>query len=133
MEHITKIRVRLSETDALGIVYYSNYLVYFDVARLELLRELEITTKAMEERGLMFLCSEVSCKYLSPLKVDEMVTVKTWIERIGRSSVVYGHVLINEEDREAARGHVRDVLTDKSRKPVEIPNDWRLALSKYLK
>jgi len=131
--HEYRIRVRLSETDALGIVYYANYFVYFDVARIELLREAGITQKSMEENGFLFLCVEASCKYLSSLNLDEFITVKTWIEKVGNTSIVYRHVIIKENGKEAAQGYVRDVLTNKEGKPIPIPEQWKLALSKYIK
>jgi len=131
--HEYKLRVRLSETDALGIVYYSNYFVYFDVARIELLRDAGITKDELDKNGFLFLCAEANCKYLSPLYLDELITVKTWIEKIGNTSLVYRHSIIKENGKEAAQGYIRDVLTNKEGKPVTIPLDWRKALSKYMK
>jgi acyl-CoA thioester hydrolase len=131
--HEYKVRVRLSETDCLGIAYYSNYFVYFDVARIELLRDAGITKNDMDKRGLTFVCAEASCKYLASLEFDEIITVKTWIEKIGNSSIVYRHLILKENGVEAAQGYVRDVLVDKNRKLVTIPEEWRNSLIKYLK
>jgi conserved hypothetical protein TIGR00051 len=130
--HEYKIRVRLSETDCLGIVYYANYFVYFDMARIELLRSIGITNKEMEKRGLTFVCAEASCKYLSSLEFDELITVITWIEKLGNSSIIYRHSILKENGKEAAQGYVRDVLVDKTGKPVIIPEDWRISLGKYV-
>jgi acyl-CoA thioester hydrolase len=131
--HQCKLRVRLSETDCLKIVYYANYFVYFDVARIELLREAGINQREMEKKGLVFLCAEASCKYLLPLEFDEQITIKTWIERIGKTSITYRHLILKEDGREAAEGYVKDVLANNERKPLEIPEEWRTALSKYIK
>jgi len=130
MIHEIQIRVRLSETDALGIVYYSNYFIYFDVARIELLRSVGIDSEILDEQGFKFLCLEASCKYLVPLRFDDLITVKTWIEKIGEKSIVYKHLIVKNGSN-VAEGHVVDVLTDLNGKPVKLPDEWKKNLSKY--
>src|SRR5687768_177878 len=79
-----KIRVRYGETDRMGFVYYGNYAVYFEVARVEMLREMGITYKEMEDSGIALPVLDYSIKYLKPAFYDEVLLVKTSIsERPG--------------------------------------------------
>ncbi|HLI46135.1 MAG TPA: acyl-CoA thioesterase [Geobacterales bacterium] len=130
--HELKLTVRLSETDALGIVYYANYLVYFDIARIELLKEAKITFKELKRLGYQFLCAEVNCRYLAPINLDEHISIFTWIEKIGRTSINYRHKILKEDGRIAAHGYVRDVLVDNHGNPVLIPEEWKTSLRKYM-
>lgn len=123
------VRVRLSETDALGIVYYAHYLVYFDIARLELLRSRGITAEELGRRGLGFLAAQVTCRYLSPARFDDMLKVRVRVGRLGRSSVTYDHEIWRVGDRtKIATGRVVDVMVDSHGIPTTIPGDIRSRL-----
>ncbi|MDJ0269950.1 MAG: acyl-CoA thioesterase [Aigarchaeota archaeon] len=131
--HVTRLRVRLSETDTLGIVYYGQYFVYFDVARLELLRELGITSDYLQRLGLHFVAAEASCRYFGSARFDELLQVKTWISKLGNSSIRYEHIIERENDgQKLVHGFVVDVLVDADGRPVSLPAEMREKLSKYL-
>jgi|BEDMetMinimDraft_2_1075160.scaffolds.fasta_scaffold02435_6 acyl-CoA thioester hydrolase, YbgC/YbaW family len=131
--HEIELRIRLSETDALGIVYYSNYFVFFDIARIELLREIGIDSNYLNKSGINFVCSEACCKYLLPLEFDDLILIKTWIERLGKTSISYRHIIVKKKDnREAAHGFIRDVLVDNKKQPIQIPEYMREKLERYL-
>lgn len=123
-------RVRLSETDALGVVYYGQYFTYFDVSRLELLREIGINLSFLERRELGFMAAEALCRYRSSAKFDDVLTLNVGIEGIGRSSVVYAHRIARGRVT-IAEGRVTDVMVRSDRRPVEIAPDIRSRLSKY--
>jgi len=82
----TRIRVRYEETDAAGVVYYANYLVYFEVARVEALRAVGMPIVAVEERGVVLPAVSASCTYHSPAHVDDLLDVAMWTEHVGRAS-----------------------------------------------
>ena len=130
--HVTKLRVRLSETDTLGVVYYGNYFTYFDVARLELLRELGITDELLKSHGVTFVAAEACCKYYSSARFDDLLEVRTWISKLGNSSVRYEHVITRDGEK-IVEGYVVDVMVEgNSRKPHPIPEEIRDKLSRYL-
>jgi len=126
----TNIRVRLSETDALGVVYYGQYLTYFDLSRLEMLRTAGITSKFLEARRLRFVAAESACRYLSPAKFDEILSLGVKVARIGRSSVVYLHE-IRRGTTKIAEGRVTDVLVGEDGKPAKFPADVTRRLSRF--
>lgn len=131
--HRLGITVRLNETDALGLVYYANYFVYFDLARTELLRGLGLAPGELARQGLLFLAAEARCRYLSPVGLDERLIVETWIRRLGRTSITYAHLIRRAEGgEEVAEGEVRDVLANRERRPVPLPEAWAEKLRRYL-
>ena len=125
-----RVRVRLPETDALGVVYYGQYFTYFDLSRLEMLRKEGITLKFLRERRLGFVAGEASCRYLSSARFDDLLTLRVGVARMGNSSVTYHHEVFRGKE-EVAIGRVADVLVGPKGKPVKIPEDVRKMLSRY--
>lgn len=127
----TSVNVRLSETDALGVVYYAQYFVYFDIARQEMLRSAGLTLKSLRKRGLSFVAGEAMCRYMRPLSLDDKLRLRVWVSRIGRSSITYGQVIMRGRGK-AAEGRVVDVLVDSKGRPASIPDDLKRRLSRFL-
>ena len=75
----TQIRVRYAETDKMGYVYYGNYAQYFEVGRVEGLRDLGLSYKKMEDEGILLPVVEFQIKYLKPAYYDDLLTIKTTI------------------------------------------------------
>lgn len=73
----TEVRVRYAETDQMGVVYYGNYAQYFEVGRVESIRQLGFTYKAIEALGIIMPVVELSCKYIRPAKYDDLLTIQT--------------------------------------------------------
>ena len=73
----TTLRVRYAETDQMGVVYYANYLVWFEVARTDLLRQLGWSYREMEEAGVALPVIEVECRYRRPARYDDEMEIRT--------------------------------------------------------
>jgi acyl-CoA thioester hydrolase len=73
----TTLRVRYAETDQMGVVYYANYLVWFEVARTDLLRQLGWSYREMEEAGVVLTVVEVECRYRRPARYDDEMEIRT--------------------------------------------------------
>ncbi len=78
----TQIRVRYAETDQMGVVYHSNYFLYFETARAESIRQLGFTYAEMEKMGVLMLVTDVHCRYLRPAKYDDLMTIKTVLKEL---------------------------------------------------
>lgn len=76
-----QIRVRYAETDRMGLLHHANYLVYFEQARTELLRVQGATYKDMEDQGFFLVLTRVEVKYLKPAHYDDVLTIRTTVER----------------------------------------------------
>lgn len=94
----TQIRVRYAETDQMGYVYYGNYAMYFEVARVEALRSIEFSYKKMEEEGVMMPVLEQTTKYLRPGKYDELLTIKTSIKEMPGIRIAFEYEVFNESE-----------------------------------
>ncbi|MBI3840942.1 MAG: acyl-CoA thioesterase [Thaumarchaeota archaeon] len=123
------VRVRLSETDALGVVYYGQYFTYFDVARLEMLRRAGVTLVFLRRKKLGFVAAKAVCRYVSSAKLDDLLTLEAAVAKIGTTSVVYSH-RIWKGKKAVAEGEVTDVLVGADGKPKGIPAGMRAQLMK---
>jgi acyl-CoA thioester hydrolase len=92
----TKLRVRYAETDQMGYVYYGNYASYFEVARVDMLRSIELSYKAMEESGIMMPVLEMKSKYIKPAYYDDLLTVKVIIKEIPQTRILFNYEITNE-------------------------------------
>lgn len=93
----TRLRVRYSETDQMGIVYHANYLVWFEVGRTELFRELDLPYTQFEEQGLGLAVIEASCRYRKPSRYDDELVIITGLDHMSsRSARFYYHVYREE-------------------------------------
>jgi acyl-CoA thioester hydrolase len=87
----TQVRVRYAETDAAGVVYYGNYLTYFEVVRVELLRALGHPITAIEAQGVLLPVVEARLKYLRPARLDDLLEVSASVESIGPASFAFDY------------------------------------------
>ena len=116
------IRVGFSDTDAQGIVYYGRYLPYFDLARVEYHRHLDLLEKALREEQFVMRASTV--EYLAPARFDDLIEVFIRVARIGRTSVTYECAAYREDDILMVTASQSLVLVDlDERKACAIP-DW---------
>lgn len=129
--HETQVRVRYQETDNMGVVYYANYLVWFEVARTEYLRSLGLSYRNIEAKGTYMMVASASCQYKSPARYDDIVRIQSWISDIKNSSFKFEYKLF-VEDRLIATGESVHVCTNKAGRPVKIPSELKSPLSSTL-
>src|SRR5713101_5596870 len=98
--HETRIRVRYAETDQMGVVYYANYLVWMEVARVEYCRALGFRYKDMElEDGVLLAVVEAHCRYLYPARFDEELIVRTWVDNANSRMVQFGYEMESSDGK----------------------------------
>jgi acyl-CoA thioester hydrolase len=120
----TQIRVRYSETDQMGVVYYGNYAQYFEVGRVELLRELGTSYRKLEEAGTMLPVLELHLKYIRSAKYDDLLTVSTEIREWPDTRITFHHEIHNEEGTLLNVGKVTLVFFDMERqRPRKMPEE----------
>lgn len=121
LEYTVTLRVRYKETDQMQVAYYSNYFVWFEVARADLFREIGYTYKDIEEKlGLWLMVVEASCQYKMPAKYDDLLNIRCRVAKIGASSLTFEYKVLREKDL-LAIGKTAHVFTDKSARPKRIP------------
>src|SRR5262249_26746597 len=125
--HETLLRVRSAETDKMGVVYHSNYLIWFEIGRVELMRALGFEYKLMEsEDDCYIVVAEASCRYLHPARYDELVRVRTRIAQAGNRVVKYAYELLRDSDETLlATGATTHVICGRDGKPKQLPEKYR--------
>lgn len=93
-----RVRVRYAETDQMGVVYHSNYIVWFEVGRVELLRALGFTYKEMEADGVHLPVVEVKCRYKQSAMYDDQILIRTRMVNLRGSLIRFGYEAIREAD-----------------------------------
>ncbi len=91
----TNIRVRYSETDKMGYVYYGNYPTYYEVARTEAIRELGFTYRQMEEHGIMMPIASMEIKYIRPAYYDDLLSIHTIVKELPTSRMHFYYEVYN--------------------------------------
>jgi acyl-CoA thioester hydrolase len=129
----TTLRVRYAETDAMGVVYHSNYLIWFEVGRGEYSRQMGTDYRLWEERGLFLPVVEVSCRYLAPARYGDLVIVSTWVQVVRRRMVEFGYqASLQESGRVLVEGKTIHVCVNRAGQPAHIPADWQDMMSSRL-
>jgi len=88
-----RVRVRYAETDQMGVVYHANYLVWFEVGRVEKIRSLGLNYKGMEAEGLMIAVAEATARYKAPARYDDEILVRTRVSGLRGAIVRFSYVV----------------------------------------
>lgn len=121
-------RVSYGETDAMGVVYYANYLHLFERGRGELIRTLGLSYATVEERGIFLPVREAQCRYLAPARYDQILQIRTELTDQTRASLFFGYEIMDETQAMVlTRGMTQHAVVNASGKPTRIP-DWLAAM-----
>jgi acyl-CoA thioester hydrolase len=116
------VRVRYAETDRMGVVHHTGYLVWFEAGRTDFMRERGVSYKGLEEKGVYLPVSESYCRLVSPAYYDDLIKIETWIDSVKSRKVIFSYRVLRD-GKELAKGKTVHICTDKSSKPTVIP-DW---------
>jgi acyl-CoA thioester hydrolase len=132
--HNTKIRVRYSETDQMGYVYYGRYAEYFEAGRVEAFRSLGISYKELEEQGIMMPVLNLQVNYYKPLYYDEELTVQVTIPKLPTLRIQFIYKVFNAAGELTADGETTLLFVDAAtRKPMRMPAEVTNALEPHYK
>lgn len=119
---VSTLRVRYAETDKMGVVYYANYLVWFEVARADLLRSLGWSYREMEAAGISLPVIEARCRYLRPARYDDEIDVTTEGRMLSAVRMEFHYRVVRKADEiVAAEGATVHAALDASGKPCRLP------------
>ena len=117
----TKIIVRYAETDKMGIVHHSNYLIWFEAGRTDFIKGSSISYSEMEEKGILIPLSESSCKYISGAKYEDELIIKTWIKELTPVKVEFNYSILREKDqKELTKGSTLHVFVNNNFKIINL-------------
>lgn len=124
MNFETTLRVRYAETDKMGYVYYGNYAMYYEVGRVDMLRQMGTSYRQLEESGVMMPVVHMECNYKRPAKYDDLLTIKTEVLHFTGTRVEFKYEVSNESGQLLNIGRTTLVFIDsETYKPCKSP-DW---------
>lgn len=123
----TTVRVRYAETDQMGVVYYANFFVWFEVARVELMRELGFSYKQMEiEDDSFVVVARASCTYKQPAKFDDVIRIHTQVSDSRKRTITFRYQVFKDgADALIATGETLHVICDHHGRPKSLPEKYR--------
>ncbi len=117
-------RVSYGETDAMGVLYYAEYLHIFERARSEFIRTRGMSYAEVEKRGIILPVREATCRYRAPARYDDLLRVRVGISAWGRASVTFSYAIYDEEKKRLlTTGTTQHAMVSPTGRPVAVP-DW---------
>jgi len=131
----TKVRVRYAETDQMGVVYHSNFFLYYEVGRAESIRDLGFTYADMEKLGVIMPVVEVQSRFLRPALYDELLTIKTILKELPlHHKIEFHHEVYNQKEELLATGRVALYFMEaKTMKRTTMPGQLLQKVEKHFK
>ncbi len=125
-----RLRVRYAETDQMGVAYHSNHFIWFEVGRVELLRQLGFSYKDMEQNDNCHMpVVDARCRYRVPAVYDEEVIVRTHLKNVRESMAQFGYELLRASDGKLlATGETMHMAIDSEKKSTSFPEKYMKAL-----
>lgn len=123
----TTIRVRYAETDQMGVVYYANFFVWFEVARVELMRQMGFSYKQMEiEDDSFVVVARANCTYKQPARFDDVLRIRTRVLESRRRTIAFAYEIFNDgAGALVATGETLHVICDSKGRPKSLPEKYR--------
>lgn len=118
-----EVRVRYAETDAMGIVYHANHLVWYEMGRVDWLDRLGLPYREIEARGVSLPVVELACRYLAPARFDERLTLATRLVGTTRARARFGYRLLGPDGLLLAEAYSDHGVVDRAMHPIRLP-DW---------
>jgi acyl-CoA thioester hydrolase len=130
----TYVRVRYGETDQMGYVYYGTYAMYYEVARVEALRQLGLTYREIEAMGIIMPVLENHSKYISPARYDENLRIRTTVPEKPSVRIRFHYEIFNEENKLIHQGETLLAFVDqRTGRPCRPPDAMRQVLEPFFK
>ena len=126
--HETKVRVRYKDTDRLGVVYYGNYLTFFEVGRAELMRALGCPYSRLETEGYSLVVTEAFAKYHGNVGYDAKISVKTRISEMRGARMRFDYEVVSEKGRLLVSGYTLHGCINARSKPSRLPASLKASI-----
>lgn len=118
----TRLRIRYGETDRMGIVYHPNYFHYFEIGRTELMRELGLPYREIEESGVFLVVTEAGCVYKGSVSYDDEISVETWVADVRHATVRFEYEIENlRSEKKIVEGFTTLAGVNSHMKVVRLP------------
>jgi acyl-CoA thioester hydrolase len=122
----TTVRVRYAETDQMGVVYYANFYVWFEVGRVEMFRQMGFSYKEMEQKDDCFtVVGESQCRYKRPARYDDLLRIRTCVLEARKRTIRFGYEILNDSTGElVATGETLHIICGRDGRPKQLPERY---------
>ena len=118
-------KVRFVETDMMGVVHHANYFRWFEMGRVEYLRQADVYLLDLMADGIVFPITHVDCKYQASAKFDDIILIETFLEELSPVKMIFTYEVFRREDRVLlASGSTQSVFTDNKGKIIRLPKKY---------
>jgi len=129
----TTLRVRYAETDAMGVVHHSQYVIWFEVGRSSFMRNANVSYAEVEQAGHQFRIAEIGARYHAPACYDQVITVRTWLSELHSRSLTFSYAIVrlnaaDEVEQTLVSGFTKLICTDRTGQVHRLPAELRQAL-----
>jgi acyl-CoA thioester hydrolase len=121
-------RVLYAETDRMGVVYHSNYIIFFEIGRTELLRSLGFRYRDMEEQGFILAVTDCGARFIRPAVYDDLVTIRPRVAKLGKTTIRLEYEIFREDELLVTGFSEHAVLTKDGFRPARMPPGMRNAV-----
>jgi acyl-CoA thioester hydrolase len=123
----TKIRVRYAETDQMGVAYYANFFVWFEIGRTEYCRRFGIVYRDMElEDDAYIVVAEATCRYQAPARYDDLLRIRTQVKEARKRVITFAYEVYNDATGQLlATGATTHVITGRDGRPKTLPKKYQ--------
>ncbi|MHC4840537.1 MAG: acyl-CoA thioesterase [Planctomycetota bacterium] len=122
MPYDTQVRVRYAETDQMGVVYHSNYVIYFEIGRTEAMRQIGINYADLEQQGYVLAVLETHCKHTGSARYDDLLTIRTRLTAMTKARLTFSYeVLRNDECLTTGSTILAFLSRENDMKPTRAP------------
>ena len=132
IEHTSEIRVRYAETDQMRFAHHSHYITWFELARINLLREIGISYADLEQEGYLMPVLEVSARFHRPAHFDDRVFIKAFIEEIPRAKLFFKYEVRNEVGELLCEGHSLHSFMNRKERAIKPPRQFLKRIKELL-
>lgn len=123
-------RVRYAETDQMGFVYYGNYAQYFEIGRVEALKKVGISYRALEESGILLPVKDLQVQYIKAAKYDDLITVKTTVPKLPTNRILFEYQILRAEEL-LATGSTTLFFINKEGRPIRPSKEFMAQLEPF--
>ncbi len=118
------LRIRYGETDQMGYAHHGNYAQYFEMGRMELLRDIGISYKKMEEEGIILPVYSMNTRYIKPARFDNVLTLRTILRKTPTARISFDYEIYNSDNELITTAETVLIFVDTSKnRPIKIPEN----------
>jgi acyl-CoA thioester hydrolase len=129
VKNICSYRVIYGDTDKMGVVYYANYLRWFEKGRSELLRQLGLPYLEIEARGFQFPVVEVTCRYHNPARYDDAIAIETQLTKLKRATLSFSYTIYKNDEKDlVAEGETKHACVSATGRIARVPRELAVRL-----